>query len=74
MIELTVLIAGNSNHPDTREVIAQMIKERIPFRFTQVKRFDAQTPAFYCGQFQAYGKEDIMQKARGYYELTKKRN
>ena len=72
MTELTALLAGDFNNPDTKKVMAHMEREKIPFRFTQVENFDAKTPACYIGQFQMYGTEMIMEKSKDYYELSRR--
>lgn len=70
---LSVLVVGTKNESGT--VLSFLKQEKIPTLFHELEGdycFDVLTPTAYCGGYQAYGTQDIIERVPIYYHLTKK--
>lgn len=69
--DLSVLVVGTKK--ETEGVLSFLRQQEIPIQFHELEKennFDAQTPAAYCGQFQAYGELEILKNISRYYSWT----
>ena len=73
VLDLSVLVVGTEQ--ETRKILSFLNQQEIPLLFHELgekNNFDAQTPVAYCGQYQAYGERDILEKTPNHYFLSKR--